>query len=173
MYRYILFFILSTPIFGFSQDNTIYDAIRNKDIKKVELIIENQPKQINNKNNKGFTPLILASYYNNQEAVKLLLKNNANVDVISPMGTALMAATYKGNVAIVKMLLAYQADVNLSDEKGTTALHYACLFNNTTIAKLILKKKPKRNIKDVNSKTPLDYAVLSDNIELIKLFNHE
>ena len=169
---FILLFVMYQT--GYSQqENSVFDAIRNNDIVNFQESITNDKTIINKKNGRGFTPLILASYYNRLEMVKALIAKNADIDTNSPMGTALMAATYKGNTDIVKTLLEHHANVNIPDENGTTALHYACFLNNTEIATLILDKNPNTNSKDNKGKTPLDYAILNDNITIIKHFNHE
>lgn len=166
-----VFFIIQN---SFSQKkDTFFDYIRNADFSAIKDTIEKDTTIINKTNDKGFSPLILASYYHRIAIAKYLLEHKANVNYLSDMGTALMAATYKGDYEMVKILLQFNPNVNLTDRKGTTALHLACTFNFKEIAKMLLKHKANTNLKDTQNKTALDYAILNKNIELIKLFKNE
>ena len=164
----IITFVLCT-INMLSQEN-IFDIARKGDVVAMKEILQEDSKLINSKNKSGFTALILASYRNNIDLVSFLLKQGAQVNVLSETGTALMAATFKENVEVVKILLENNANPNNADPKGTTALHYACRLQNIEIIKLINAKSPKLDLKDDKGKTALDYAIELENIEIIKLF---
>jgi ankyrin repeat protein len=169
-FLFIVFYIQN----GFSQEQTtIYDAIRDGNLTLVKKQIERDSVLVNTTNKNGFTPLILASYYHKTAIARLLLENRAKIDVRSDMGTALMAATYKGDNEMVELLLEYQQNVNLTDNKGASALHLACIFNFKKIAKMLLNNKADSHLKDAHNKTALDYAILNNNIEIIKLFENE
>jgi len=163
--------ILFYTFLSFAQEE-IFDVARKGNVPAMKLVLEQDIDRIDQKNESGFTPLILASYSNNKAIVSYLLSRGARVNILSGMGTALMAATYKGNNDIVKILIDDGADVTISDQKGTTALHYACFFQNTEIVKLIMTKNPVIDTKDDKGKTALDYAIATENIEIIKLLNH-
>lgn len=69
--------------------NELLDAIREHDNKRAkELCVA--PKIISEKNNKGWTPLIVATYFNNQEMVEFLIDNGADVNVVNYNGTNLL-----------------------------------------------------------------------------------
>jgi ankyrin repeat protein len=172
----IVFFTLCIFVVKISfsqQTDDFFNLIRNNQIIKVKEAIQKNVTIVNKHNSKGFTPLILASYYNRLDIALILLKNGADVNSYSDMGTALMAATYKGDLEMVKLLLNYKADVNKTDSNLKTALHLACVFNFNDIAKQLIKHSARLDIKDVNTKTPLDYCILNNNIELIKFFEYE
>jgi ankyrin repeat protein len=172
----IVFFTLCIVVVQISfaqQTDDFFDLIRNNQIIKVKKAIQKDSTIINKPDPKGFTPLILASYYNRLDIALTLLKNGADVNSYSDMGTALMAATYKGDLEMVKLLLNYKTDVNKTDNNLKTALHLACIFNYNNIAKQLIKHYAKTNVKDANNKTPIDYCILNNNIELIKLFEYE
>ena len=170
---FLLFFLLLMSLSGFSQNQNIFDAIRNNKNTILKKALECDHSLANTVNEKGFTPLILASYHHNLDAARILLNYGADVNALSDMGTALMAATYKKDLEMVTLLIEHGANVNLKDVNGTTALHLACIFNAAPIAKILIKNKANMNSKDQKSKTPLDYAILNNNIEIIKLFDHE
>lgn len=87
------------------------------------------------------TALREAASYNNINAVKVLLKNNANVNAQNNYGkTALMLACYNGNLEITKMLLEAGADKNIKDDNKYDALYYAREYGkNEEIIKLLTR----------------------------------
>lgn len=88
-------------------------------------------------NNAGDTPLHTACWYERNEVVGILLKQNANVNQRSASdgdiakknelagGTPLHYAIFGGKPEIIQMLLEKGADVNIQDAKGNTPLHVA------------------------------------------------
>ncbi|WP_020003334.1 ankyrin repeat domain-containing protein [Brachyspira innocens] len=86
------------------------------------------------------TALREATSYNNINAVKVLIKNNADVNVQNRDGmTALMSACYNGNLEMTKMLLNAGADKSI--KRGNyDALYYAREYGkNEEIIKLLTK----------------------------------
>ena len=86
------------------------------------------------------TALREAASYNNINAVKVLIKNNADVNVQNRDGmTALMSACYNGNLEMTKMLLDAGADKSI--KRGNyDALYYAREYGkNEEIIKLLTK----------------------------------
>ncbi|OEJ14027.1 hypothetical protein BFL38_04630 [Brachyspira hampsonii] len=85
------------------------------------------------------TVLIEAAEYNNINAVKVLLKNNADVNVQNNGKTALMWACRSGNLEMTKMLLEAGADKNIKDG-NYDALYYAREYGkNEEVIKLLTK----------------------------------
>jgi ankyrin repeat protein len=101
--------------------------------------------------------------------VAFLVDKIADINGISKYGTPLMAAVYKRDVEIITILLENGADVNKADEKGTTALHYATMFNNVEIAEKLINAGAKANMKDSSGKTAYDHALAYKNQKLITL----
>lgn len=84
--------------------------------------------------------MIEAASYNNINAVKVLLKNNADVNVQNKYGmTALMWACHRGNLEMTKMLLDAGADKSI--KRGNyDALYYAREYGkNEEIIKLLTR----------------------------------
>lgn len=96
----------------------LFDAIRDSEANDVKTALQNGA-DLNCKDKKGQTPLILAGYYNNKEIVKLLLDAGADINAQDNVGyTALMNAAYKGNLDTLKMLLKRGASVNIETGGG-------------------------------------------------------
>lgn len=99
----------------------------------------------------GFGKLTLhtAAYFENVEAVKMLLEKNSSIINVKSKHdgwTALQEAVLKNNVEIVKILLDNGANPLLRDNKGGSAMDMAAEFGKGEIVKL-LRKKIKENRK--------------------------
>ena len=168
MKKFLLFAILIISQEFYCQED-VFSISRNGTSKEMELYLSKNPKSIENRNENGFTPLILASYRGNISVVKILLENGASINAKSDMGTALMASAVKGNIEITQFLLEKKADPNIADTNGNTALIYAVQFQNIAILKLLLDFKADKLLKDKSGKTAFEYAVFSGNELLINL----
>jgi ankyrin repeat protein len=168
MVRYIIILFISCSSV-ISQ--TIYDFAKNGDIQAIEALDLQDKIAFNLQNESGYTPLMLAAYYNKTDMILYLLKNKATINATSPYGTALMAATVKGHKEAVVLLLKDGADPNISDKNKATALQFAALFNHYDIAEYLLKQGANINAKDFRGNKALDYAIMKQNEPLIKLLN--
>jgi len=81
---------------------------------------------INEQDNEGNTPLLVAVEKNDLETVQLLIENGADVNLRNQEGsTPLSVAVMKGDKSyfdMIKLLLAFEADPNIKDSKGLTLL---------------------------------------------------
>ena len=127
---------------------------------------------INEKNEHGFTPLMLAcrnvNTCSNIETIQILLNNGADVNLQDNDGdTALMHSSGQEpkltsiNVSVVKLLLQHKTNPNLVDISGRTSLLYMSGRPgnfNYEIAKLLLEHGADPNIQENFGATPLQFA---------------
>lgn len=141
--------------------------------------------EINAKNDKGWTPLLLAcrnsKTLSSNDTVKLLLKYGADINDQQCDGwTALMmACRYESTVETVKILLAHQCDIYLKNNFGSTSFKLACDDGNMDTIQLLFDYMIKNqdehvfikqfiNSKDENGWTILMNAVGNQNLILCK-----
>lgn len=163
-----LFLILQNSIY--SQDKNIFDLARKGSKNEIIVFFESH-KQVNCNeiNPHGFTPLIMACYYNNKEAVLSFLERNVELDYISPEGTALMAVAVKGNVELAELLLTNGANPDLTNDEGITALMYAVQFENKKLVELLLYHNANKKLLDKNGISAFEYAIKTKNEDIINL----
>jgi ankyrin repeat protein len=129
---------------------------------------------INATDSRGSTPLIVAAYYNNTEATKVLLDAGAATDLQDGMGnTALMGVCFKGYTAIGELLLQYNASVDVPNGNGATALTFAATFGHTDLIKLLIANGADKTLRDRFGKNPVDYARIQENIEALRILAPE
>jgi hypothetical protein len=81
---------------------------------------------LNTRDRKGCTALMLAVFSNQAGSARVLLEHGADVNARTPDGwTALMFAAARGRLEIMQLLLAHGADANARSKNGATALQYA------------------------------------------------
>ena len=139
------------------------------------------PDKVNLQNEKGWTPLMIASINSNTtsnfETVKYLLEQGAFLNIKDKYGwTALMYASKFSNTTsslkTVKLLLEHNADPNIKDiEFGLTALMMASKFSNkySTVetVEYLLEYGADPNIQDNEGFTALMTACCNPSINNI------
>ena len=127
---------------------------------------------VNQKNNVGWTPLMLACRHaatiSNTTTIKILLENGADINSLNNLNeTALsIASAYSNtdsNPETIKLLIDNKADLNVQDVHGNTPLMnactYLCNFSNIETVKLLIDGGANVNLN--NSYTTPLYAVIN------------
>ena len=111
-------------------EQLFFNAIRSGNLANVEQQLTDQPHLINAKDDRGSSPLILASYYDHIDLTETLIQAGAKVNFKDASGnTALMGVCFKGGVELAEVLINEGADVNLTNAMGASALIFAAMFN--------------------------------------------
>ena len=166
MIRFLILFLIVTST-CFAQQKFIFDVARNGTLNDIEQLYSENKNCINEINEYGFSPLILACYKGNSEVAKFLIEKKSNLDYVSDEGTALMASVVRGKNELAKTLLENGANPNLTNLQGTTALMYAAQFKNVELVKLLLQYKADKTVVNKDQKTAFEFAVFSSNNEEI------
>jgi ankyrin repeat protein len=142
----------------------IFEACRTNNIEELKNAL--QTIDVNVKDGRGSTPLIIATYYNSLDAVKNLLEAGADTELKDGMGnTALMGVCFKGYTETAKLLLEHGADVAATNGSNNTALTFAAMFGHNELIKLLLANGADPLFKDKLDKSPVDYALEKKNYE--------
>lgn len=148
--------------------SNVFDISRSGTLEEIRAIYCSTPEAINSKNKNGHTPLILACYNGNIPVAKFLVEKVDNVDEKSDDGSALMAATVKGQLELVELLLQKNANPNLTDLNGTTALHYAVMFEQDQLVKSLVTHGAKADIRNRSNQSALDIAKIKNNEKILE-----
>ena len=139
---------------------SLHQAISKGNEKCILQYIENG-SDLNMKDHKGLTPLLLALKHNQLEIAKILIKHGADIELANKGGrTPLHFAIELGSIELTKAILERNANINAKDKKGMTPLHYASAFDfdNPDMAQLLIANGA--NLKEVSDlgTTPLHLA---------------
>lgn len=148
----------------------VFEACRRNDKDMLETLYQSDTALIAARDQRGFTPLILAAYNDAPEAAAFLLQHGAPTDDQDNAGnTALMGVCFRGYAVIAAMLMDAGAEVNQRNFSGATALTFAATFGQLDIAKLLLEHGADTELCDSNGKSPLDHAMIQENHPMVNL----
>jgi ankyrin repeat protein len=138
----------------------IHSKIRDlaDDSKDLRKLLEICP-DINIKDNKGNTPLIIAAIWGKDKTIEALLKRQAEINIQNVNGdTALSLGAEEGHVKSIEILLQNGADLDIADKYGMTPLMWAAWSVRLECIKLLIKSGANVNVRCVNGRTALTYA---------------
>jgi ankyrin repeat protein len=168
----VSFFLGFSFVSAQEKAKSIFDIARSGSVAEVKDLMKKDPNIINETNEGGFSPLILACYRGNTEVAKFLMDNVKDINYKSQEGTALAGLSVKYNKDLVEYLLNKNADPNIADATGSTPLFWAVKYGNKELIELLLKHKADKSKKDSMGMTPFEYALQTSNKEIINLLKN-
>lgn len=140
----------------------VFVASALNDLKRLERALAKDPEALSKFSVDGWTPVHLAAFYRQKEALAYLLEKGAPVDVRSKNNMSnlpIHAAAAGGNRDIVAMLLERGADVHERQNGGWTPLHSAAQNGDLETVKLLLAHGANVDVRAENGQTALDLAM--------------
>ena len=133
----------------------IHYAAKSGSVDQVKRLIA-EGAEVDEKDDKGATPLIIAAYSGQREVAAFLISQGADVRAKDSKDTsALHAAAIGGYQGVAVLLLAEGVDVDAKDAEGSTPLGWAAYFGYRDVAALLLSKGADVNARDNRGSTPL------------------
>lgn len=144
------------------------DMIKAGRLRIAESLIE-AGADVNQKDENGNTPLLLAIKNGYSSLIDPLLLKKADIETINndEMNALKLAICY-GTVSDVDLLVLRGANVNASGENGYTALMLAALGNNTDMMRVLLENEANVNAQNKSGDTALLMAAENGNWPAIK-----
>lgn len=129
-------------ILKYTTSITIHEACAAGLVQHVQMMIEHESSVVEELSTHGFTALGIASHFNKEDIVRLLLLHKADPNVPSQNGYhvyPIHAALSNDNSTISKMLIESGADVNVKQHGGFTPLHFAAQHGNIDMIIILLE----------------------------------
>lgn len=153
----VIFFCYNAFASAF-EDKEIFDAVNNED---TSLFLEMMAAgvDVNEKDAKGNTPLMIASSYGRYNFAKFIIDMGANVNKKNYKGVvALHRAAETGNNEIVNLLLDNNAFVDMPDLEGITPLMLAVIAEKQSTVELLIKRGASVAFRNIKGQTAIDIA---------------
>lgn len=177
-YRLISIFCLISMAFfshtGAQSLISLHEAAEKNNITEMQRLIA-RGVSINEKEPRaGLTPLMIAAWYNHSEAVQLLLKSGADINIKSNDGIVnnipyygekalFYAAGNNDSFEAMQLLVKAGADIHERNGLGNTLLMAAAMNNSQRVAKWLVKSGVDIHAKNNYGHTALLYAVTGGN----------
>lgn len=131
----------------FRTEPDIFDFARTGDLRGFANILSTIPEfNYNDKNHRGYSPLMLAVYNGQIDFCEALLRCGADVNSTDSVGnTLLMGAAFKGDLEIIKLLLQFGANVDLKNKSNMTVRDWAIMFKRDNIINYLNTHYPTDN----------------------------
>lgn len=130
----------------------------NTDI--VEMLLARKDVVVDQEDNIGFTPLLLATVYNRLPNMEMIIKAGADLTHAEQDGdTALHFAADKNNVEAANLLLEKGIDINTTDKHGWTALHIAAREGHREIVQFLIDRNIDIEKKESKGRTAREIAL--------------
>ena len=134
------------------------NAIIRGDIPEIRQIIESKT-DVNIRDALERTPLHIAAFSGQTEAIELLLQADAEIDTKDHTGmTPLHAAVISGGHLSVQLLLDKGADINAKTDVGQTVLHLSAATGQPKLTGFLIEQGADVQSKDFEERLPLFYA---------------
>lgn len=159
----------------------IHVAIQRGDCEIVQLLIDKHPEKLLEQiDENGRTPLLLAGSLGHTDIVRYLLKKNANSNARVPNGyifsghTTLAFAVDRGFPEIAKMLLEAKADPLIVGAMMRQPIHIAADNGNLEMVKALIEKRPDLlEQTDEFERTPLYFAERNKHTKVVEYLKTE
>lgn len=147
-------------------------AVLVSDTKSTEHYIL-QGADVNSRDHKrGWTPLLYATEAGDEKIVSLLLRYEADPNMVSTQDeiSALHRAASNGHLEIAKKLIDSGADINCTDTKlRSTPLMWAVFKRQQSIVRLLLDNKALINVRGHRGESALLIAVSNQDVDIVRL----
>jgi ankyrin repeat protein len=116
-----------------SGESALHIVVERRDLTWLNFLL-GKGANPNTRDNKGVTPLVLASQIGFVDGVEALIRKGAKVDIPDSTGeTPLISAVHKHDVTTMRLLLRAGADPDRADSSGRSARDYATLDGKDSV----------------------------------------
>jgi len=142
-------------------------AIQENSQKVFTYLSQSTDFNVNNENNSGENPLMMAAYMGNAKLVKFLVENRkavVNKDGWSPIHYAAI----RGDLEIMNSLINAGANIEALSPNESTPLMYAARYGHIRVVKLLLDKGADLSAVNNQDLTPIDFAKMYNQSEIAR-----
>jgi len=144
-------------------------ALREPSPKVIQILIDWPKTDVEARNTKDESPLMLAAIKGQQDVVTKLIERDA--DINKPGWTPLHYAATNGHVAIMKQLLDKDAFIDAQSPNGTTPLMMAAMYVSPAAVKLLLDEGADPLMKNQLGMSAADFAQKANRTDALQMIS--
>lgn len=138
---------------------TIQSAAKIGSLKRVQELLQYFPEMISQRDEKGMTPLHIATKHGQLEVVKWLAVNGSSLNEETPTGyTPIHLAAMSGHVNCLMVLAALGAAITCRSADKKTPLYLAAMEGHLECVKWLIANRARLDVKDDMGRTPRQVA---------------
>lgn len=142
-------------------------ALREPSPRVIDALLASPKTNVEARNAKDESPLMLAALKGQDELVAKLLKRDA--DVNKPGWTPLHYAATGGQISVIKVLLENHAFIDAQSPNGSTPLMMAAMYGSTDSIRLLLTEGADPTMKNEQGLTAANFAQRASRPEAVEL----
>lgn len=155
MIRVFVFILISTIFLKANEEvkyyQELHNAVRSDNMEILELSLKKFNNFINEKDQFGSTPLLLAVRKNHIDMVEAILKYKANVNIADKFGdTPLIESARNNNMEILKLLICADAKKDIKNKYAQSAMDF--ISKNKQYETALFLQDPKCENNDIIDK---------------------
>jgi ankyrin repeat protein len=135
----------------------LFTAVNSGNVILVRSILEEELDLINDRDDRGCTPLIVAVEQDHLDTARYLLEKGAKVNARDNEGYSALHVVHSLDMTV--LLLSHGAEVDAADNYGLTPLHNAVIEGYTEIVEVLIEHGADVNSVEDKGFTPLKMAV--------------
>ncbi|XP_063445520.1 uncharacterized protein LOC134725544 isoform X2 [Mytilus trossulus] len=138
---------------------TIHSAAKIGSLKRVQELLQYFPEMISQRDEKGMTPLHIATKHGQLEVVKWLAVNGSSLNEETPTGyTPIHLAAMSGHVNCLMVLAALGAAITCRSADKKTPLYLAAMEGHLECVKWLIANRARLDVRDDMGRTPRQVA---------------
>lgn len=138
----------------------LFIAVRENSLRALDSLLASPQTHVDEPNDKGETPLMIAAIRGSLPAVKALVKHGAAIN--REGWTPLHYACSGPDNGVAAWLIEHGADINARSENGTTPLMMAARYGNGDLVPMLLKAGAEPRAANEQELTAADFAQRGD-----------
>ena len=144
-------------------------AIGEPSPKVVEALVASPKVNIEARNSKDESPLMMAALKGQQDLVAKLIARDADINKTG--WTPLHYAATNGHISVMKVLLDKYAFIDAQSPNGTTPLMMAAMYGSPEAVKLLVDEGADQAMKNQQGMTALDFAKRANRGDAVELLS--